>query len=101
MSSFIYQFLPIYNKVSWLCIFILTAITINNSLSLSSNALAQNTPLAEISILNDKLKSVGNLGKYIKAIKYYDKILKIAPINMDALTGMVLYCIILVITLDL
>ena len=36
--------------------FILTAITINNSLSLSSNALAQNTSLAVISILNDKLE---------------------------------------------
>ena len=70
-----------------LIIFILPVIFVNSSLYLSSNEL-QNTPWSNISVLIDKARSLGNLGNYTEAIKYYDKILRIDPNNMDALTGL-------------
>src|SRR5215217_4191421 len=73
--------------ISFLGIFIHTAVTVNSSLPLSSNALVQNTSLADISILNDKAKSLANLGNYTKAMQYYDKILSIDPNNTEALHG--------------
>jgi tetratricopeptide (TPR) repeat protein len=73
--------------LSILGIFIPAVVTVNSSLSLSSHALVQNTSLADISILNDKAKSLGNLGNYTEAIKYYDKALRIDPDNTEALHG--------------
>jgi tetratricopeptide (TPR) repeat protein len=77
-----------YIKILYVCdrtiilgIFIPSSMTVNTSLSLSSDALAQNTSLADISVLNDKAKSLGNLGNYTEAIKYYDKALRIDPNN--------------------
>src|SRR5215213_9380027 len=73
--------------ISFLSIFIPTVMTVNSSLPLPSNALVQNASLADISILNDKAKSLANLGNYTEAIQYYDKILSMDPDNTEALHG--------------